>query len=244
MASLGSGLLLPGTSPDRALPSAPQKRLRYAIVGTGNRGSGMWGAGVIASELRGRRRVRRVVRPEPEARRSGAAAHRRKVPTFTDFEAMCRDARPELLAVMTVDAHHAEYIVKGLDRGLRVLTEKPMVTDERQCRAVLEARARRNRREISVAFNYRYSPRHERIQQILASGELGRVVAVSFDWYLDTQHSASSGAGIVCERARARCSYTRPPTTSISSTGGSTPIRWRSAPRGGWRPTEETAPSP
>jgi predicted dehydrogenase len=32
------------------------------------------------------------------------------------------------LAVTTVDAHHSEYIVKGLDRGLRVLTEKPMVT--------------------------------------------------------------------------------------------------------------------
>jgi predicted dehydrogenase len=64
-----------------------------------------------------------------------------------------------------------------------------MVTDERQCRAVLDAE-RRNRREIAVAFNYRYSPRHERIKQILASGELGRVIAVSFDWYLDTEHGA------------------------------------------------------
>jgi len=64
-----------------------------------------------------------------------------------------------------------------------------MVTDERQCQAVLDAE-HRNKRSIIVGFNYRYSPRHERIKDILASGELGRVVSVSFDWYLDTHHGA------------------------------------------------------
>jgi len=128
---------------------------------------------------------------DPNPKRAEAARQLIGVdcPTFSDFDTLCREARPDLLAVTTVDAHHSEYIVKGLDRGLRVLTEKPMVTDERQCQAVLDAE-RRNKRSIIVGFNYRYSPRHERIKDILASGELGRVVSVSFDWYLDTHHGA------------------------------------------------------
>jgi predicted dehydrogenase len=127
--------------------------------------------------------------PNPKRAEAGRQLIGVDCPIFTSFDEMCEKARPELVGVTTVDAHHAEHIVKGLDRGLRVLTEKPMVVDEQQCQAVLDAE-RRNKRNISVAFNYRYSPRHERIKNILASGELGRVVSVSFDWYLDTEHGA------------------------------------------------------
>jgi predicted dehydrogenase len=128
---------------------------------------------------------------DPNPKRAEAARQLIGVdcPVFTSFDEMCEKARPELVGITTVDTHHAEYIVKSLDRGLRVLTEKPMVVDEKQCQAVLDAE-RRNKRDVSVAFNYRYSPRHERIKNILASGELGKIVSVSFDWYLDTRHGA------------------------------------------------------
>lgn len=164
------------------------QRLRYALVGTGHRGTSMWGAAV-------RENYSDVVEfvglcdPNPQRAEAGRKVIGVDCPTFTSFDQMCEQTRPELVGVTTVDAHHAEHIVKALDRGLRVLTEKPMVVDEKQCQAVLDAE-KRNQRQISVAFNYRYSPRHERIKNILASGELGKVVSVSFDWYLDTEHGA------------------------------------------------------
>jgi predicted dehydrogenase len=189
MGSLGTALLVGGASPPARAGVPPgSKKLRYALVGTGHRGSGMWGAQVQKSYSDV---VEFVGLCDPNPKRAEAARQLIGVdcPTFSDFDSLCREARPDLLAVTTVDAHHSEYIIKGLDRGLRVLTEKPMVTDERQCQAVLDAE-RRNQRNIIVGFNYRYSPRHERIKEILASGELGRVVSVSFDWYLDTRHGA------------------------------------------------------
>jgi predicted dehydrogenase len=54
---------------------------------------------------------------------------------------------------------------------------------------VLDAE-KRNKRQIAVTFNYRYAPRHEKIKEILMSGELGRVMSVAFDWHLDNGHGA------------------------------------------------------
>jgi predicted dehydrogenase len=102
---------------------------------------------------------------------------------------MCDTVKPELLTVTTVDAFHADYIVKALDRGIDVITEKPMVIDEAQCQKVLDAEAR-NKRKIIVAFNYRFAPKHTRIKEILQSGEIGAVTGVDFHWYLDTSHGA------------------------------------------------------
>jgi predicted dehydrogenase len=91
--------------------------------------------------------------------------------------------------VTPVDAFHSEYIAKALDRGIDVLTEKPMVIDEAQCRAVLDAE-KRNNRKITVTFNYRYAPKHRTVKEILMSGEIGRIVSTDFSWYLDVYHGA------------------------------------------------------
>src|SRR6185503_2771320 len=110
-------------------------------------------------------------------------------PTFTSFDELLATTKPDTLIVTTVDATHTQYIVDALDRGLDVITEKPMVVDEEQCRAVLEAE-KRNQRRIVVAFNYRYAPKHQAIKEALMSGAIGQVTSVDFSWYLDIHHGA------------------------------------------------------
>jgi predicted dehydrogenase len=178
--------LLPGAA---AVPGPrPRARRRYAIVGTGIRGSTMWGASVLARhgdavELVGLCDINRS-RAEVVKQRLKAAC-----PVFTDFDAMCDAARPELLAVTTVDAAHGDCIARALRRGIDVVTEKPMVTDEAQCRDVLAAEKESGRRLV-VGFNYRYAPKHVRIKELLQSGAIGRVSSVDFSWYLDVHHGA------------------------------------------------------
>jgi predicted dehydrogenase len=174
---------------DLGFAAAPRRaRRRYAIVGTGGRGSTMWGASVLANhgdavELVGLCDVNRK-RAELVRRRLGASC-----PVFTDFDHLCDEAKPELLTVTTVDATHSGYIVRGLGRGLDVITEKPMVTDEAQCRAVLEAE-KKSGRKLTVAFNYRFAPKHVTIKETLLSGAIGDVKSVDFAWYLDVHHGA------------------------------------------------------
>jgi predicted dehydrogenase len=109
--------------------------------------------------------------------------------TYTNFDEMLDKAKPDVVMVTTRDSFHSQYIVKALDRGFDVMTEKPMVIDEKQCQAVLDAE-KRNKKNIIVTFNYRYAPKHRTTKEILMSGEIGRVLSVDFAWYLDVYHGA------------------------------------------------------
>jgi predicted dehydrogenase len=173
-------------APAWALPAGSKRR--YALVGTGIRGVRMWGRDVRerypdVAEFVGLCDVN-PLRVAAGKRYIGVSC-----PTFTSLDEMLAATKPDALIVTTVDAAHAGCIVTALDRGLDVITEKPMVIDEAQCRAVLEAEKRSGRR-LTVTFNYRYAPKHRLIKETLMSGAIGRVTSVDFSWYLDVRHGA------------------------------------------------------
>ncbi|WP_371644299.1 Gfo/Idh/MocA family protein [Streptomyces mirabilis] len=122
-----------------------------------------------------------------------AAAHpgRTPVPAYAaeDFDLMLRHERVDLVVVCTVDRTHDAYIVRALEAGCDVVTEKPMTTDADRARRILDAR-RRTGHEVRVAFNYRYNPVHSAVREILASGGIGEVGSVHFEWLLDLRHGA------------------------------------------------------
>jgi predicted dehydrogenase len=161
---------------------------RYAIVGTGDRAVSMWGKPLVEnfSDL-----IEFVGLCDINPKRVAVAKKMIGVdcPTFTNFDQLVSQAKPDLLMVTTVDGFHSNYITKGLDRGLDIMTEKPMVVDEQQCQAVLDAE-KRNNKNIVVTFNYRFAPKHQKIKEILLSGAIGRVISVDFSWYLDVNHGA------------------------------------------------------
>jgi predicted dehydrogenase len=167
--------------------TTPTKR-RYAIIGTGDRATGMWGRPI-------RERYSDVVEfvglcdINPKRVEASKALMGVSCPTYTNFDEMLDKAKPDIVMVTTRDSFHSQYIVKALDRGLDVMTEKPMVIDEKQCQAVLDAE-KRNRKNIIVTFNYRFAPKHRTVKEILMSGEIGKVLSVDFAWYLDVYHGA------------------------------------------------------
>src|SRR6185295_4704168 len=134
--------------PGDVLAQAPRAKRRYAIVGTGDRGSGMWGRDLVQRypdllEFVG------LCDPNPKRSLAARAFIGTNAPTFTNFDEMIEKTKPELLMVTTVDGFHHEYIIKGLDRGLDVMTEKPLTTDETKCQAILDAE-KRNHKQIVV----------------------------------------------------------------------------------------------
>ena len=178
--------LHPSVNP--AMAPAHMARRRYAIVGTGDRASGMWGR-PVAQQYADILEFVGLCDINPKRAEVAREMIGVTCPTFTNFDEMCEKAKPDMLMVTTVDAFHGDYIVKGLDRGMDVMTEKPMIIDEKQCQAVLDAE-KRNKRKITVTFNYRYSPKHRKIKELLMSGEIGDVLSVDFSWYLDVFHGA------------------------------------------------------
>ena len=168
-------------------------RRRYAIVGTGARAELYTRA--LATEHADVAELAALADVNPVR----LAAHNRRladlgaasVPAYAadDFTAMLAKERVDTVIVSTVDATHDGYIVAALDAGCDVITEKPMTTDEERCRRVLAA-ARRGPGSVTVTFNYRYNPVHEKVRELLAGGAIGEVASVHFEWLLDVRHGA------------------------------------------------------
>lgn len=160
---------------------------RYVIVGTSHRALGMYARPIVerfqdSAELVGVYDVNRA-RAEYFSQTCGG------IPIFDSFDAMIHAAAPDCVIVTTVDRYHHEYIIRAIEAGCDVITEKPMTIDAEKCRAILAAE-RRTGRKVVVTFNARFGPYTTRMKELLREGAIGRVLAVDLEWFLDTSHGA------------------------------------------------------
>ena len=188
VAALGGTL---GSAAEAAAPSG--RRKRYAIVGTGVRSSmfqdaiekdypqhaelvGICDLNAGRLELARARSQRNAAKPPPAY-------------AATDFNKMLTETKPDYVIVTTMDSTHDEYIVRAMESGHDVITEKPMTTTADKCQRILDTKQRTGR-NLRVTFNYRYSPPRTQVKDILMSGEIGEVRSVDFHWLLNTHHGA------------------------------------------------------
>lgn len=167
---------------------------KYALVGTGGRSEFFYGA--LAGPFRETctlvafcdlNRVRlmyanRVLREtygHPEV--SLYEAH--------EFDEMIRKQRPDIVIVTSIDRTHHFYIIRALELGCDVITEKPMTTDAEKCQSIIDA-VRRTGRNVRVSFNYRYAPHNTKVRELVMDGAIGDVHSVHFEWLLNTLHGA------------------------------------------------------
>ncbi|MFH1905083.1 MAG: Gfo/Idh/MocA family oxidoreductase [bacterium] len=106
-----------------------------------------------------------------------------------DFDKMVKETKPDIVIVTTKDCFHDKYIVRAMELGCDVITEKPMTIDEKRCQKIIDA-VKRTKRKVRVTFNYRYSPVRTQIKELVSSGIIGEILSVDFNWLLNTRHGA------------------------------------------------------
>jgi predicted dehydrogenase len=113
------------------------------------------------------------------------------VPTYKadEFDRMIAERKPDTVIVTSVDRTHHTYMIRAMELGCDVITEKPMTVDEEKCQQILDT-VKKTGRNVRVTFNYRYSPHHTKVRELIADGALGDVFAVHFEWLLNTKHGA------------------------------------------------------
>lgn len=113
------------------------------------------------------------------------------VPTFKadDFDKMIALTQPDVVIVTSIDRTHHHYIVRAMELGCDVISEKPMTIDEEKCQEIIDAVARTGK-NLRVTFNYRYAPHHSKIRELIAGKVIGEVYSVHFEWLLNTEHGA------------------------------------------------------
>jgi len=173
--------------------AAPAARRRYAIVGVGSR-SRMYQI-AIEQTYRDNNELVAICDTNPgrlalaarQAVASGARAP--KAYAASDFDLMIRETRPHAVIVTTPCATHDGYIVRSLDAGCDVITEKPLTTTAEKAQGILDA-CKRSGKHLRVMFNYRYSPPRTQVKELLMSNEIGDILSVDFHWLLNTRHGA------------------------------------------------------
>lgn len=182
---LAAGAVLP----INAFNLSGDRKLKVALVGTGIRGTSFWGKRLVEKysdilEFVGLSDI------NPGRLDFGKKFIGATCPTYVNFDLMLKEAKPDLLIVTTKDSTHHEFIIKGLEFGCDVLTEKPLTIDEVKAQAIIDAERKSNKKLI-VGFNYRWSPYATKIKELLMEESVGKITSVDFHWYLNTYHGAS-----------------------------------------------------
>ena len=167
------------------------KKLKIVLVGTGVRGIHTWGMGLVDPY---KEYVEMVGLCDINKKRVEVAKEMIgiKVKTYhsAEFDQMIKEQKPDMVIVTTKDSTHVDYIVRAMELGCDVISEKPIATDENQCQRIIDTE-KKNGKKVYVGFNARYLNESVEMKKILESGVLGKIISVEYQEYLDTLHGAS-----------------------------------------------------
>jgi predicted dehydrogenase len=184
-------MLAAGTvfAPSASAFGLADRKLKVVLVGTGVRGTSFWGKRLV-DEYSDILEFVGLCDINPGRVEYAKKYMNVKCSTYGDFDQMISENKPDLVIVTTTDATHHKYIIRGLDLGCDVLTEKPLTIDERKCQDILDAE-RRSKKKVIVGFNYRWTPYSTKVKELLQKKSIGKITSVDFHWYLNTYHGAS-----------------------------------------------------
>ena len=130
---------------------------------------------------------------------------------YLDYQEMIDKENLDVVHICTPHYLHAPMAVYAAEKGVHILTEKPMAIELADAYAMIEA-AENSGVVLGVIFQNRYNPGSKLIKEVLDSGELGRLLSckLSVTWKrTDEYYSLSDwkgtweleGGGVVIDQA-------------------------------------------
>jgi len=113
------------------------------------------------------------------------------VPTYhyTQYDKMLDEIKPDYVIVTSVDRTHHDYIIRAMEKGYDVITEKPMTIDNEKAQAIIDC-TKRTGKKLRVTFNYRYAPHNTKLRELIINDTIGDIFSVHFEWLLNIEHGA------------------------------------------------------
>lgn len=109
-----------------------------------------------------------------------------KVPQFTDYQEMLEEIEMDAVEISTPHTAHYEQIMVSLDKGLHVLTEKPMVCEVEHAKDII-ARLEGTDLVMGVSYQRHYMAPYRFCREKITGGEYGKCHFVSClqsqNWY-------------------------------------------------------------
>jgi predicted dehydrogenase len=153
-------------------------RVRCGVVGVGGMGGGhckMIGQ-IPGVELTA------VCDAAPDVSR--AVAEQYAVPGFTQYEELLDSGLVDMVIVATPHYFHPPVAVAAFERGLHVLSEKPIAVSVSEADRMIRA-ARASGKKFGVMFQMRASARNRAAKRLIEEGRLGEIyrASLTMGWY-------------------------------------------------------------
>jgi predicted dehydrogenase len=158
-----------------------EKILKWGIIGTAKIN------GAVIPPLQRSKRNQLWAVASRDADRAAAYAKEWGIPnSFGSYDALLADPDIDVVYVSLPNSLHAEWTIRAAQAGKHVLCEKPLAISLDEVDAITEA-ARVNGVQIAEAFMYRHHPQTLKVQEMVASGALGKIWLVrgSFSFQLN-----------------------------------------------------------
>lgn len=141
---------------------------------------GIAGCGTIAQvrhipEILANHHARLVGVYDRNAERAEELAVRYGVRRYGTYEEMLEDEAVDAVCVCVANSSHEEYTVKAFAHGKHVLCEKPMAITREACENMVQA-GRVSQKRLMIAQNQRFAKAHRMAKELLARGEIGRLL--------------------------------------------------------------------
>ncbi|MBQ3084883.1 MAG: Gfo/Idh/MocA family oxidoreductase [Clostridia bacterium] len=165
---------------------------------------------------------------------------------FLDEVVFFEEKRADILVIATCDSDHVRQCVRAMKMGYDILLEKPISDSEEEIAELLRVQ-KETGRKVVVCHVLRYSPAICKLDELLASGVLGKLIAIDHiervafwhqaqayvriqKMYHDTQHptilaKCCHDLDLIQHFAASRCK-------TVSSVGGLTHFQPENAPEG------------
>lgn len=167
-----AGVLLKDAHAQLVVPDPPGKKLGWALVGLGSLAINQILPAFAKCE---KSRVVAFVSGHPDkahklALRYGVDA--KNIYNYENYDTIRNNPEVDVIYIVLPNGMHAEYTVRGLQAGKHVLSEKPMANTPDECRQMIDA-AKKANRKLMVAYRCRYEPFNREAIRIARSGEMG-----------------------------------------------------------------------
>jgi D-xylose 1-dehydrogenase (NADP+, D-xylono-1,5-lactone-forming) len=156
------------------------RKVRWGILSTANIGitqvipalkrSGIVDVAAIASE---------------SGRAQQAAADLNIPIAYDSYEELLRDENIDAVYIPLPNHLHKESVIKAAESGKHILCEKPAALTVDDTEQMIQV-CRKNNVKFMEAFMYQFHPQHDRVREIIASGEIGKIkhMKASFSFYM------------------------------------------------------------
>lgn len=174
-----SGPLLKVASAQR-VPDPPGKKAGWAIVGLGNLAINEILPAFARCE---KSKLVALVSGHPEKANKLAlryAVNPRNIYNYQNYDSIRDNPEVDIIYIVLPNGMHAEYTIRGHQAGKSVLSEKPMANTPADCKAMIDA-ARRANRKLMVAYRCRYEPFNQEMIKIARSQEFGPIKVILAD---------------------------------------------------------------